>query len=166
MLLKRAFIVLIAVILLCPVCTACEKAPETPELPDPNGITSFVPESMAVELVRWEPLQDMWDTWGTGKVKDTTSQKLKSALDLLAEEGWSDFSSETDVEADIFFFADEQSGISITYAIDIDSGMAVFYPVSDEYANLPRYSHKQLTADEISNIKQVAYYYFSEHLEN
>ncbi|MBQ6182779.1 MAG: hypothetical protein IJK33_02705 [Clostridia bacterium] len=161
---KRAFIILITVILICTVCAACD--PVTHELPDPNGITSFVPESMTVQLVKCESLQDMWDLWGTGTIKDTSSKVLKSALDMLAKDGWSDFSSEANVDADIIFFAEQQDGIVISYVIYIDAGTAVFYPYSNEYANLPRYSHKQLTADEISNIKQVAYYYFSEHLEN
>ena len=111
---------------------------------------------------------DKTGTITTGKMKIDTaaSYRNKQSLDVLTKEGWGDFATETNADADIIFRTRQQDGIEIEYIIDIDAGIAVFYPTSDEYKDLPRYSQKKLAADELRAVKETAYYYFSEHLEN
>ena len=168
MCLKKLFSVMIIMALLCSVCASCGTSPNVPEPPDPNAVTSLDLDSTTIELLKYGSLKDMCDLWGTGMIElDTTVQyHNKQALDILTKEGWGDYSSEPGHDADIIIRTRQQDGIEIVYIIDIDAGIAVVYPSSDEYEKLPRYSRKELTADELRAVKDLAYYYFSEHLED
>ncbi|MBR6427623.1 MAG: hypothetical protein IKS28_07345 [Clostridia bacterium] len=167
---SRKSIAILTAIAICLIITSCEQVASTKLIPDPNRVTTL--SQATIELQKADSLKDLWDNWGGLNLAITllngdngNPNHIKTVTDIFSAGGWSGFEEEPNCDVDIIIEAWQQDSVEIKYLIDIDDCIAVYSPTSTEFEEQPHYSHKSLSESDIQALKEIAYYYFSQHLE-